>query len=377
MSDTTTPPAPTSPGALHGIRIVEMAGLGPAPFCAMLLADHGADIVRVVRPGQKTVLPIEPRFDLSNRGRPSLELDLKTERDRAVLRRLIAQADALIEGFRPGVMEKMGFGPDAALDLNPRLVYGRMTGWGQHGPLAQTAGHDLNYAGLSGAIATLGDPAAPPPPPLNLVADFGGGAMFLAFGILAALLEARRSGQGQVVDAAMTDGVALLMTMMYGMHAGKAWSLRRFDNLLDGGAPFYGCYACADGKFVSVCALEPQFYRALCKRLELESHPDFARQDDRDAWPRMRAVLAGLFAARPRRFWEELFAGSDACVAPVLGIDEAPQAPHNRARATFSTIDGITQPNPAPRFSRTPAPALEPVAAIEQDSAGFLARWEA
>ena len=362
-------------GVLSGLRVVEMAGLGPAPFCAMLLADHGAEVVRVVRPRQSSPLPIAAHFDLLNRNRTTVELDLRQEEDREQLRRLIAGADALIEGFRPGVMEKLGFGPDEALALNPRLVFGRMTGWGQDGPWSQMAGHDLNYAGLSGAIAAMGSPDQPPMPPLNLVADFGGGAMMLAFGLLAALLEAQRSGQGQVVDAAMVDGSALLMSMMHGMRAGGAWSLNRADNLLDGGAPFYRCYATADGKFLAVCPLEPQFYGVMLKRLGLSDDPDFAAQYDRASWPRMGERLTALIASQSRAHWEEVFTGSDACVTPILDMDEAPAAPHNQARGSFVTVNGIPQAAPAPRFSRTPAAEPQAVAVGTDDIVDILTRW--
>lgn len=342
-------------GVLNGLRVVEMAGLGPAPFCAMMLADHGAEVVRIIRPGQSSVLAIDPRFDLLNRGRVNVVLDLKQAQDRAYLQALLTGADALIEGFRPGVMEKLGFGPDAVAVFNPKLVYGRMTGWGQTGPLAQTAGHDLNYAALSGALAAIGPADRPPPPPLNLVADFGGGAMLLAFGLLAALLEAQRSGQGQVVDAAMVDGCAVLMTMMQGLRAGGAWSTTRNANLVDGGTPFYACYETFDGKYISVASLEPQFYAALLLHLGLTKDADFARQYDRTTWPNMRARLTDIFAGHPRDYWTALFDSSDACVAPVLNLDEAPLADHNQSRGNFTEIDGIPQSAPAPRFSRTPA----------------------
>jgi alpha-methylacyl-CoA racemase len=363
-------------GVLSGLRVVEMAGLGPAPFCAMLLADHGAEVVRVVRPGQSSPLPLPPQMDLLNRGRETVVLDLKTEADREVLRRLIGGADALIEGFRPGVMEKLGFGPDAVAQLNPKLVYGRMTGWGQTGPMAMRAGHDMNYGALSGAIAAIGEADRPPPPPLNLVADFGGGAMMLAFGLLAALLEAQRSGRGQVVDAAMVDGSALLMVMMQGMRAAGAWSLERGRNLLDGGTPFYACYATADGKFMAVCPIEPQFYAAMLELLGLTGDADFARQHDEATWPVMRARLTGIFAGETRAHWEAVFAGSDACVTPVLDMDEAAVAEHNVARGNFVTVDGVVQAAAAPKFSRTPA-AVPGAVAEAVEVGAVLARWGA
>jgi len=362
-------------GVLSGLRIVEMAGLGPAPFCGMVLADHGAEVIRIVRPGQSSVLPIDPRFDLLNRGRVSVQLDLKQPDDRAQLQALLAGADALIEGFRPGVMEKLGFGPEAVAAFNPKLVYGRMTGWGQTGPMALTAGHDLNYAAISGALAAIGPADLPPPPPLNLVADFGGGAMLLAFGLLAALLEAQRSGLGQVVDAAMCDGAAMLMTMMQGLRAGGAWSLERGSNMLDGGTPFYACYVTACGKYVSVAPLEPQFYAEMLRRLGLTDDADFARQNDRATWPVMRARLTAIFAAQSRDYWATLFAGSDACVVPVLDMDEAPLAAHNASRRNFVQVDGVNQSAPAPHFSRTPANAPGSVTIQTVAAPEILARW--
>ena len=353
-------------GVLHGVKIVEMGGLGPAPFCAMVLADHGADVIRVMRPGQKTVLPISPAYDILNRSRPMVELNLKSQDDQKILWSLIEKADALIEGFRPGVMEKMGFGPEETLKRNPKLVFGRMTGWGQTGPLTMTAGHDMNYAGLTGAIYAIGEADRPPPPPLNLVADFGGGAMVLAFGVVAALLEAAHSGKGQVVDAAMTDGVSYLMAMMYGQYAAGAWGLSRSDNLLDGGAPFYSAYRTKDDQFLSVCPLEPQFFAELRDKLGKNDDPDFQRQNHRATWPAMRAKLVRIFESKTRAEWEAFFKDSDACVAPILTMKEAMEAPHNGARGAFVEVDGIKQPAPAPRFSRTafdtPTPvALEPV----------------
>jgi alpha-methylacyl-CoA racemase len=362
-------------GALTGLRVVEMAGLGPAPFCAMLLADHGAEVVRIARPSQATTLGLPAQCDLMNRNRETLVLDLKTEPHRAALRQLLQGADALIEGFRPGVMEKLGFGPKEAAALNPRLVYGRMTGWGQTGPMAHSAGHDLNYAALSGAIAAMGTPGLPPPPPLNLVADMGGGAMMLAFGLLAALLEAKTLGQGQVVDAAMVDGSALLLMMLQGMRAGGDWSLERGANLLDGGTPYYACYETADGKYMAVCPLEPQFYALLLERLGLTSDPDFAARDDQTSWPRMRARLTEIFRAQPRAHWQALFADSDACVTPVLDMDEAPHDPHNQARGNFLAVEGIMQAAPAPRFSRTRAHQPRPPSLTPASLGAILARW--
>lgn len=361
-------------GALDRVRVVEMAGIGPSPFTCMMLADHGADVLRVTRPGQTNPLPVEPRFDLCNRGRPEVMIDLGTQAGRDALWRLIGGADALVEGFRPGVMERLGFGPDEALARHPRLVYGRMTGWGREGPLATAAGHDLNFAGLTGAVAALGDPGRPPPPPLNMVADFGGGGMLLAFGVVAALLEARHSGRGQVVDAAMLDGVGLLMAMPFGMREGGVWGDARGANLLDGGTPFYACYETADGRHVSVCPLEPRFFAAFLERLDLHQDPDFAHQYDRATWPRMAERLTALFRTRSRDDWAALFEGTDACVFPVLTMGEAPEHPHARARGGFVAVDGVRHPVPAPRLSRTPAgpPGPSGTTLALEDA---LARW--
>jgi alpha-methylacyl-CoA racemase len=344
-------------GPLRGLRVIEMAGIGPGPFCAMLLADMGADVIRIDRRGTAP----EPahgelRTAVMNRGRRSIALDLKQPAALEVVLALVHSADVLLEGFRPGVMERLGLSPDVCLARNPRLVYGRMTGWGQQGPLAPAAGHDINYIALSGALSALGTPETPVPP-LNLVGDFGGGAVMLAFGIACALLEARASGQGQVVDAAMVDGAALLMSMFYGMHAGGRWH-ERGNNLLDGAAPFYGCYRCADGKWVAVGAIEPQFYALLMQMLELPlaEWP----QHDRARWPQLKQVMALRFAAKTRDEWCALLEGSDACFAPVLGLDEAPGHAHNRARANFVEVDGVVQPAPAPRFSRTPGAVQRP-----------------
>jgi alpha-methylacyl-CoA racemase len=356
-----------------------MVGIGPCPFAAMMLADMGADVIRIdrkpdVNPASAAPNPypmLGTKHDVMARGRRSLALDLKHPRARQLLLDLVAKADALVEGFRPGVMERLGLGPDVCHDRNPKLVYGRVTGWGQHGPLAQAAGHDLNYVALSGMLQAMGDADRPPSPPLNLVGDFGGGGMMLAFGVVCAMLEARTSGRGQVVDAAMTDGAALLGAMMYGLRAHGSWSAARGTNLLDGGAPFYATYACADGRFIAVGAIEPQFYARL---LALAGADDsaFARQWRQDDWPALKDRFAALFATRTRDDWCALLEGTDACFAPVLDMDEAPRHPHNAARQTFVDVDGVTQPAPAPRFSRTPGQA-GPVAA--PDGAAILADW--
>lgn len=353
-------------GALAGVKVVEMAGLGPGPFCAMLLADHGAQVLRVVRPGSAS----RPS-DVMARGRHSLTLDLQEPQSVATVLALLDTADILIEGYRPGVMERLGLGPEVCLARRPSLIYGRMTGWGQYGPLAQAAGHDLNYLALSGALWAMGDADRPPPPPLNLIGDFGGGGMLLAFGVVSALLAARVSGEGQVVDAAMTDGSALLSAMVHGMLADGRWANQREANLLDGGAPFYRCYQCADDKYVAVAALEPMFYAELLNRCGLhELRPE--EQYDRAQWPAFKERLEALFRSRSRDAWCELLAGTDACFAPVLDWQEAPQHPHNRARGTFVETDGITQPQAAPRMSRTPGLA-RPVEHLSAQAA--LAAW--
>jgi alpha-methylacyl-CoA racemase len=365
-------------GPLAGIRVVEMVGLGPCPFAAMMLADMGAEVIRIDRksaPGAANPFPmLGTKFDVMARGRRSLALDLKHDAGRATALDLIARADIVIEGFRPGVMERLGLGPDACLARNPKLVYGRVTGWGQDGPLAQAAGHDINYVALSGMLHAMGRPGSPPAPPLNLLGDFGGGGMMLAFGVVCAALEARSSGKGQVVDAAMTDGAALLGAMVYGFRAGGAWTGERGANLLDGGAHFYDSYACADGKYVSVGAIEPQFYARLLALAGIED-PDFDAQMDASRWPALSDKLAAVFVARTRDDWCRALEGSEACVAPVLDMAEAPTHPHNAARGTFIDIAGVTQPGPAPRFSRTAPQAGGAPARPGQHSAEVLADW--
>ncbi|TFW32410.1 CaiB/BaiF CoA transferase family protein [Massilia horti] len=364
-------------GPLKGIRVIEMVGLGPCPFAAMMLADMGAEVIRIDRKQSASAEPFSmlgTKFDVMARGRRSLALDLKHPEARQVVLRLAEQADVLIEGFRPGVMERLGLGPDECAARNPRLVYGRVTGWGQHGPLAQAAGHDLNYVALSGMLHAMGRAGSPPAPPLNLVGDFGGGAMMLAFGVVCAVLEARSSGKGQVIDAAMTDGSALLGAMIYGLRACGMWRDDREANLLDGGAPFYDTYACADGKYVAIGAIEPQFYGRLLE-LAGASDPAFAQQWKREAWPALKARFAALFATRTRDEWCALLEGSEACFAPVLDLDEAPAHPHNAARHAFVEIDGVTQPAPAPRFSRTKLDVAAAPAAPGQHSEEILADW--
>ncbi len=344
-------------GPLDGVRVVEIAGIGPGPFCAMLLADMGAEVVRVDRPETAGGAGWPA---LMSRGRRSVVVDLKHERGAEVVLRLVEHADALLEGFRPGVAERLGIGPDDCLARNPRLVYGRMTGWGQDGPLRHAAGHDIAYIALAGALHPIGEPGGAPVPPLNLLGDFGGGGMLLAFGIACGLLEARRSGQGQVVDAAIVDGAALLTTSIHEMVTLGLWEERRGANLLDGGAPYYGVYETADGEHMAVGALEPKFYGELLDKLGLRPD-DLPPQADRERWPELRERLEAVFRTRTRAEWTDVFEGSDACVAPVLGLSEARAHPHNRARGTFTLVDGSPQPAPAPRFSRTaPGPPAPP-----------------
>jgi len=362
-------------GPLRGLKIIEMAGLGPAPFCAMMLADMGAEVIRIDQK-RKAGAPASaffshPRYDVLARGRRSLALDLKQPAGTRVALSLIAKADALLEGFRPGVMERLGLSPETCLQCNPKLVYGRMTGWGQHGPLAAAAGHDINYVALTGALSAIGRPGTPPAVPLNLVGDFGGGAMMMAFGLLCGILEAQRSGRGQVIDAAMTDGAALLAAAMYGFKADGQWSNERSSNMLDGGAPYYDTYTCADGKHIAIGAIEPQFYALLRERLGLND-PAFDHQNDRRRWPDLKRRLVEVFSTRTRDQWCELLEGSDACFAPVLDWDEAPRHPHNRERAVFTTVDGVLQPAPAPRFSRTPGTVKSPAVAPGEHSVAIL-----
>ena len=352
-------------GPLAGLRVIEMAGIGPAPMCGMLLADLGAEIVRIDRPGETDVgikRPPETNFIL--RGRPTIRIDLKDPdgRDRALA--LIAEADCLIEGFRPGVMERLGLGPEPCLDRNPRLVYGRVTGWGQSGPMAPWAGHDLNYIGLTGALEAIGRADAPPPAPLNLIGDFGGGALFLALGLLAGVIEARSSGRGQVVDAAIVDGVAAMMTSLNGLRAGGVFPTERQASILDSGAYFYDVYACADGRHVAVGAIEPRFFRTFLSRLGVDADA-LPPQEDRSHWAEGRARLGAIFATEPRDHWVALFEDSDACVTPVLSLEESFENPHMRARGTYVEAGGFLQAAPAPRFSRTlPTPPGRPDAAM-------------
>ena len=347
-------------GPLTGVRVVELASIGPGPFAAMLLSDLGADVVRIDRAGH--VPPaganLQPASDVLARGRRSLGVDLKNPEGVDAVLRLVDGADVLIEGFRPGVAERLGLGPDACLERNPRLVYGRMTGWGQDGPMAPRAGHDLNYIALAGALHPIGPADQPPPVPLNFIGDFGGGGMLLAFGVACALVERAGSGRGQVVDAAMVDGAALQTAMFHGMLTMGLWTDERESNLLDGAAPFYRCYECADGQYVSVGALEPQFYAELLARLDLD--PEAWPQNDKAVWPEQSRALAQVFSTKPRDEWTAVFDGADACVAPVLTLTEAASHPHMASRATFVESFGTSQPAPAPRFSRTPGAVAGP-----------------
>ena len=363
-------------GPLAGVKVIEFAGIGPAPMAAMMLAEMGATVLRIDRVNDSGLgIPLATRFETLKRGRPIIRLDLKQPEAVALALRLIEQADALIEGFRPKVMERLGLGPDVCLARNPRLVFGRVTGWGQEGPLAHAAGHDLNYIALTGALHAIGRAGAPPTPPLNLVGDFGGGALYIVVGVLAAIIEARQSGRGQVVDAAMVDGAASLMTSIYGAKASGRLSGPRGTNITDSGAYFYEVYECADGRYVSVAAIEAKFHAELLRLLEIDPET-MPPQMDRDRWPEAKARLAARFRTRTRDEWCALLEGSDACFAPVLSMDEAAEHPHNRARNAFVELDGVTQPAPAPRFSRS---ALAAPRAPEQagavDARGVLAEW--
>jgi alpha-methylacyl-CoA racemase len=365
-------------GPLTGLKIVEFAGIGPAPFCGMLLADLGADVVRVDRkggggaPDDITRVGDAPT-NITARGRRSVALDLKTPEAVEACLKLMEAADGIVEGFRPGVMERLGLGPEVALGRNPKLVYGRMTGWGQTGPYAQAAGHDMNYIAITGALHAIGA-ADKPMPPLNLVGDFGGGALYLAFGLMAGIIQARETGRGQVVDCAMSDGAASLMAMFYGLRATGTWTNDRGANLLDGGAHFYDTYPCADGKWISLASIEPQFYALLLEKTGI-TDPAFQRQMDRAAWPELRQKLAEVIAGKTQAEWTEIMGATDVCFAPVLDLDEAPRHPHNAARETFVEVAGVVQPAPAPRFSETPGAIQGPPPAIGAHTREALADW--
>lgn len=370
---TTTGRGPNGP--LAGVRVVELAGIGPGPFAAMLLADLGADVVRVDRP-DASALVLDPAYDLTNRNKRSVRVDLKSEDGAGHVLDLAERADILIEGYRPGVAERLGVGPAACLERNPRLVYGRMTGWGQDGPLADRAGHDVGYIALSGTLSMIGDPGGPPALPANLVGDYAGGSLYLVVGVLAALRHARTpDGTGQVVDAAVVDGSAHLATMIHGMLAAGAWQDRRGSNLLDGGCPFYGCYETSDGRYMAVGPLEQRFYEQFTTLLGIEAETASAR-DDLGRWPELRAAVAARFRTRSRTEWTEVFEGTDACVAPVLSLREAPGHPHLAARATYVEHGGLTQPAPAPRFSATPTAVRRPPARPGADTEEVAADWD-
>ena len=361
-------------GPLSGLKVVELAGIGPGPFCAMLLADLGADVVRVDRTAQVDLgIDRGRKYNVLNRSRRSVSVDLKNPDGVETVLKLIEEADALIEGFRPGVTERLGLGPEECHRRNPRLVYGRMTGWGQDGPMAHAAGHDINYIALTGALHAIG-PTDKPSPPLNLIGDFGGGAMYLAVGICAALLEAKTSGEGQVVDVSMTEGAASLMSSIYGMHASGHWSDNREDNVLDGGSYYYGVYETSDGKFVSIGSIEGKFHDEL---LELTGFTDAPTEDRnvQESWDEKKARLGEIIKSKSRDQWDEIMAGSDVCYAPVLDLSEAPRHPHNVARGSFVEVDGVIQPGPTPRFSRTPGEVQMPPPAPGQHTMEVLTDW--
>jgi alpha-methylacyl-CoA racemase len=368
----------TRQGPLSGIKIIELAGIGPSPYTAMMLADAGAQVIRLERaaPGAaERAVGTTGYWDLLNRSRPSVGIDLKNPDAVELVLGLVEQADGLIEGFRPGVTERLGLGPEACWARNRRLVYGRMTGWGQDGPMAQAAGHDIDYIAIGGALWSLGRADSPPVPPLNLVGDFGGGGMLLAFGMVAALLEAARSGEGQVVDAAMVDGAASLMTMIHSFHEFGIWTEGRGENMLDTGAPFYEVYETADGGYMAVGGIEAKFYAELLEGMGLTDDPDLPAQMERDKWPAMKERFAAVFRTKTRDEWAAIFDGTDACAAPVLSPWEAHLHPHNRARSTFVEVDGVVQPAPAPRFSRTPSAISRPPSPPGADTATGLVEW--
>ena len=356
-------------GPLQGIRVIELQGIGPGPFCGMMLSDMGAEVIRIDRARNVSAMDKEnPPIDVLARGRSSIGVDLKHPDGVEVVLRLVETADALIEGFRPGVMERLGIGPDECLARNPGLVYGRMTGWGQEGPYAMAAGHDINYIALAGALEPIGRNGEAPLPPLNLVGDFGGGGMLLAFGMACGIVEAQRSGHGQVVDAAMIDGSATLMAMFHSMRAMGVWNDERGTNLLDTGSHFYDVYECADGEYISIGSIEPQFYSELMRLTGLDNDAAFAAQMDRAGWPELKARIGEVFMTKTRDQWCEIMDATDVCFAPVLSLEEAPRHPHNQHRKVFTEIAGVTQPNPSPRFSRTKEEIQGPPAHPGQDT---------
>lgn len=362
-------------GPLAGLKVIELAGLGPTPFCGMLLGDLGADVLRIDRLAEVDLgLDLPDKYDLRNRNKRSVALDLKSPEGHATLMELVGKADILIEGYRPGVAERLGIGPEDCRKVNPRLVYGRATGWGQEGPMAQMAGHDINYIALTGALDRIGPAGGPPVPPLNLLGDYGGGGVYLAFGLLAAVHEARGSGQGQVVDCAMVDGVSSLLTVFHAFRQLGQLDPRRGANVLDGGAPYYGCYATRDGKYVAVGAIEARFYDQMLSVLGLDpaTLPD---RNDRAHWPGLRARFEAIFATRTRDEWAAAFGGTDACFSPVLTLDEAGGHPQNRARSLLVEVEDVEQPQPAPRFSRTPGGIARLAPARGAHTAEVLRDW--
>ena len=363
-------------GPLAGLRVVEFAGIGGGPHCSMMLADMGAEVIRVDRPSFSGLgVDVDTRYDLVLRGRRSVAIDLKRDSGREVALRLIDRADALVESFRPGVMERIGLGPDVCFARNPKLVYARLTGWGQNGPYAQMAGHDINYVALSGALSAIGPREGPPLPPLNLVGDFGGGAVYCAFGIVSALVHALRTGKGQVVDASMLDGAAALLTMVVGFQRGGIWSSKRGDNVVDGGAPYYRAYETADGKYISIGAIEEKFYEALLGKLGLVDDPKMRPHTDRSLWPYQGAVIASLIKTKTRDQWCGLLEGTDTCFAPVLTLEEAGNHPHIKARGTYVDLHGVNQPAPNPRFSLTRPHVSGPPAEIGEHTRSILDNW--
>ena len=358
-------------GPLSGYKIIEIAGIGPGPFCAMMLSDLGAEVVRVDR---KSAEGTGSKFNVLNRGRKSVAVDLKNPDGIEAVLKLVEGADALIEGFRPGVMERLGLGPDVCFARNPKLVFGRMTGWGQDGPMAQAAGHDINYISLSGALHAIGSKDGKPVPPLNLVGDFGGGGMMLALGVVSAILEAQKSNQGQIVDAAMTEGSAALMGIIFGQHSAGVWGNDRGTNMLDSGAHFYDSYECQDGKYISLGSIEPQFYAILLEKAGLDDAA-FEKQMEKDEWAGLKDTITEVFLTKTRAEWCEIMEGTDICFAPILDLDEAPEHPHNKHRKSFIEIDGVTQHAPTPRFSRTEnaTPSAPPMAGEHTDE--VLSNW--
>ncbi|MBU2531275.1 MAG: CoA transferase [Alphaproteobacteria bacterium] len=369
-------------GALKGVKVVEFAGIGPGPFSCMLLSDMGADVIRIDRAQNVGRDTEEPRYSPTLRGRPNLAIDLKSDAGRETALKLCDQADILIEGFRPGVMERLGLGPEAVHVRNPKLIYGRMTGWGQDGPIAMTAGHDINYIALSGALHAIGTRDGGPVPPLNLVGDFGGGALYLVMGVLAAYIEAQKSGKGQVVDVSMVEGAASLMAMFYGRVAAaqegdqhvRSWTEERESNFLDGGSHYYNTYETADGEHICIGSIEPQFYKLLLDTVGL-TDDDLGPQNDKSGWEKNKATLAQIFKTKTRDEWTEIMGPTDICFAPVLRMSEAPKHPHNAARGSFVEVGGVTQPGPAPKFSRTAIATIREPSYAGQDSRGALLSW--